>query len=302
MADSRYLQKPQVGAIEDASSFSVYELARPLNFRFTVRGCNPKACASQIIHNAEVRLKYWVPVECAELPWILVVSKPSGTMSADVGMHVPSSTMSDFIDWFSARAGDCSLQNIEFAALQNGQRPKDFHFATLAALTRSTDPAIIVRQGRDRRRLVEIVSPGIRHSDSYGTVAGRRYEIAACIGKLGQRRAKARHFPIMSPFRDKAFDRLRDAWEWAECKDRRAERKRFEDEAAAISVRFPPNIDVLHDARRVAELRRLYGRDIREMKRSFDLWPSRPRKHDKSNKTGPLRIEKSLAQCLYVID
>jgi hypothetical protein len=270
-----FLTKEQVRTIWNAASFSIQKLGAPMNVAFTMAGDRPvKATSSEFIHRLEQRLRYWAPKGCRHIPWISVRQRTvdAGFLAITIA-HVPQAIVVRMAAWFEHHRTRYR-EVTEFSVLlpMNGQRPIRRHFDLLAICCRSTDPNVWVRHGADGRRLLDIVSPQTRIAETYLPIAGRRFEIAPCIGKSGQESAGRDGMAMISAFDDGEFSYLKTGWEELEHSDRnivRAERKRA---VTLLMQKWPEGLNAIVDQKRAEELLALKRHDPRSRLRSWSPW------------------------------
>jgi DNA polymerase III subunit gamma/tau len=272
---SAFLAKEQVGTIMNAASFSIQEFGAPMNVAFTMAGNKPvKTKSSEFTHRLEQRLRYWAPDGCRQIPWISVHQRTvdAGFVGITI-VHVPQAIVARMTAWFDrhqARYREVTEFSVRLPL--NGQRPIRRHFDLLAICCQSADPNVWVRHDGESHRLLDIVSPPTRIAETYLPVVGRRFEIAPCIGKLGQKSASRDGMAMISAFDDGEFSYLKTGWEEREHSDRNIERAERKRAVTLLMQKWPVGLNTLFDQKRTAELLSLKQRDPRSRLRSWHPW------------------------------
>jgi len=290
---SAHLTKPQVRKLWDAGSFLVQEYGILLNTRIVIaherlgiaKTSDAVDLVGDLVHELGLTLKRWAPRSCSHFHWLYVhehVQKrgPMTTLVAYVPEELGDGAEEWLFDSFLAnRIGNPlpkSAVQMRITRYENNVWRVRRHVQLMRMLCRSVDPNIKVRDGGERRALIDALSIAERLRERFAALeASQRRRVSETIGEQEQRTAKDNRLAPLSAFGDKAWPALFTGWELMEHRDRQREKEERGRAEMKIRLEWPEGDKRQNQVRKtaLARLRASWPQDPqRRRDRSWKGW------------------------------
>jgi hypothetical protein len=222
-----HLSGSQAQRIHEAASFAVQVYGTPFNFRLTLHwrssGPGDRLAAERsggLMHGLGERLGTWSAND-EQLHYVAVHERPDPeSLRTTIVGHCPYKLTQRAEGWLGKRAGELEGLKAHEPRFSRSATMRN-HWVLLEDLWNGVSCEAYTENGR---LLADIL--GARHPRQAGHVHCRRYATSKSLGPGARAKAATDGLPVLSPFADRAWDRLFTGWELAEHMDRQREQAR----------------------------------------------------------------------------